>query len=71
MPMMRRIAKRGFNNKFFATRFAIVNVATKQPPSKDDACLGGKGVTFQYDEAAAKKAHEDVMAFLKDVFAQK
>ena len=26
---------------------AIVNVVTKQPPSKDDACLG-KGVTFQY-----------------------
>lgn len=49
---------------------AIVNVATKQPPSKDDACLG-KGVTFQYNEAAAKKAHEDVMAFLKDVLAQK
>ena len=49
---------------------AIINVATRQPPSKDDACLG-KGVTFQYNEAAAKKAHEDVMAFLKDVFAQK
>jgi dienelactone hydrolase len=49
---------------------AIVNVATKQPPSKDDACLG-KGVTFQYDEAAANKAHEAVMAFLKDVFVQK
>jgi dienelactone hydrolase len=49
---------------------AIVNVATKQPPSKDDACLG-KGVTFQYNEAASNKAHEDVKAFLKDVFAQK
>jgi dienelactone hydrolase len=49
---------------------AIVNVATKQPASKDDACLG-KGVTFQYDEATAKKAHDDVMTFLKDVLAQK
>jgi large subunit ribosomal protein L15 len=28
MPMMRRIAKRGFNNKVFATKFAILNVAT-------------------------------------------
>ena len=49
---------------------AIVNVVTKQPPSKDDACLG-TGVTFQYNEAAAKKAHEDVKAFLRDTFAQK
>jgi len=49
---------------------AIVNVATKQPPSKDDACLG-KGVTFQYNEAAARKSHDDVLAFLKDVLAQK
>lgn len=28
MPMMRRLAKRGFSNNFFATKFAIVNVAT-------------------------------------------
>jgi dienelactone hydrolase len=48
---------------------AIVNVATNQPPSKDDACLR-KGVTFQYDEAAAKKSHEDVLAFLKEVIPQ-
>jgi dienelactone hydrolase len=48
----------------------IVNVATKQPPSRDDACLG-KGVTFQYNEAAARKSHDDVLAFLKDVLAQK
>jgi len=27
MPLFRRIAKRGFNNKAFATRVAIVNVA--------------------------------------------
>jgi dienelactone hydrolase len=59
-----------------ACRFAetdngvVVNVATNQPPSKDDACLS-KGVTFQYDEAAAKKSHEDVLAFLKEVLAQK
>jgi dienelactone hydrolase len=49
---------------------AIVNVATKQPASKDDVCLA-KGVTFRYDEAAAKKAHEDVKVFLHDIFAQK
>lgn len=28
MPMMRRIAKRGFNNNYFSTKFAIVNIAT-------------------------------------------
>lgn len=28
MPMMRRIAKRGFNNNYFSARVAIVNVAT-------------------------------------------
>ncbi|MGQ0633268.1 MAG: 50S ribosomal protein L15 [Planctomycetaceae bacterium] len=27
MPMMRRIAKRGFNNKYFARQWAIVNLA--------------------------------------------
>jgi hypothetical protein len=28
-------------------------------------------VTVQYNEIAAKKAHEDVKAFLKEIFAQK
>ncbi|MFN0055245.1 MAG: 50S ribosomal protein L15 [Planctomycetales bacterium] len=28
MPMMRRIAKRGFNNKYFEARLAIVNLAS-------------------------------------------
>ncbi|MGA3403872.1 MAG: dienelactone hydrolase family protein [Acetobacteraceae bacterium] len=49
---------------------AIMNLATRQPASPNDACLE-KGVTLQYNEAAARKAHEDVMAFLKDAFAQK
>lgn len=26
MPLMRRVAKRGFNNNFFATKYAIVNL---------------------------------------------
>jgi dienelactone hydrolase len=47
-----------------------MNLATRQPASPNDACLE-KGVTLQYNEAAARKAHEDVMAFLKDAFAQK
>jgi dienelactone hydrolase len=48
----------------------LVNAATKQPSSSDDPCFE-KGVTIQYNEAAAKKAHEDVKAFLRDVVAQK
>jgi large subunit ribosomal protein L15 len=28
MPLARRVAKRGFNNKFFSTKVAIVNLAT-------------------------------------------
>ena len=49
---------------------SLVNAATKQPFSLSDPCVE-KGVTFQYNEAAANKAHEDVKAFLKDVFAPK
>jgi dienelactone hydrolase len=49
---------------------ALVNAATKQPFSSNDPCFE-KGVTFQYNEAGTKKAHEDVTAFLKNTFAQK
>jgi len=49
---------------------SIVNAATKQPFSLSDPCFE-KGVTIQYNETAAKKAHEDVKLFLKDTFAQK
>ncbi len=49
---------------------SLVNAATKQPFSLSDPCFE-KGPTVQYNEAAAKKAHEDVKAFLRDTFAQK
>jgi dienelactone hydrolase len=49
---------------------SLVNATTKQPFSLSDPCFE-KGVTIQYNEAAAKKAHEDVKAFLRDVVAQK
>jgi dienelactone hydrolase len=49
---------------------SIINAATQQPASMNDPCIQ-KGVTLQYNEAAANKAHEDVIAFLNDVFAQK
>ena len=49
---------------------SLVNVATRQPLSVTDPCFE-KGVTLAYDEAAATKAHDDVKAFLKDIFAQK
>jgi dienelactone hydrolase len=49
---------------------SLVNAATNQPFSLSDPCFG-KGPTIQYNESAAKKAHEDVKVFLKDAFAQK
>ncbi len=49
---------------------ALVNATTKQPFSLSDPCFE-KGVTVQYNEAAARKAHEDVKAFLKGIFEQK
>jgi len=49
---------------------SLINASTKQPFSATDPCFE-KGVTIQYNEAAATKAHNDVKAFLKDVFSQK
>jgi dienelactone hydrolase len=47
---------------------AIFNVETKQPLSPSDSCYE-KGFTgAYYQEAAANKSHEDVKAFLKEVF---
>jgi dienelactone hydrolase len=46
----------------------IVNAETKEPFSLSDPCLE-KGTTVHYNEAAAKKAHADVLAFLKEAFA--
>jgi hypothetical protein len=45
-------------------------VATGQPPSPNDTCLG-KGATTQYNEAAAQQAHDDVLVFLNEAFAQR
>lgn len=47
----------------------VINAETKQPFSMSDPCLE-KGTTIHYNEAAAKKAHGDVVAFLKEVFAK-
>jgi large subunit ribosomal protein L15 len=49
MPMMRRLAKRGFSNNFFATKFAIVNVAQLEGAFEsgdvvDQAALEAKGL---------------------------
>jgi hypothetical protein len=49
---------------------SLINAATNQPFSLSDPCFE-KGTTIQYNEAAAKKAHEDVKAFLKEAFSQK
>lgn len=47
---------------------AILNIETKQPLSPSDSCYE-KGFTGgYYQEAAANKSHEDVKAFLKEVF---
>jgi hypothetical protein len=46
----------------------ILNSETKQPFSLSDSCVE-KGFTGgYYQEAAANKSHEDVKAFLKDLF---
>jgi dienelactone hydrolase len=49
---------------------SLINVVTRQPASADAPCIE-KGVTIQYNEAAAKKAHDDVLDFLRDTFARK
>ena len=48
----------------------ILNADTKQPFTPSDPCLE-KGVTVAYQEAAAKKSHEDVKAFLKEALQLK
>jgi dienelactone hydrolase len=48
----------------------ILNAATKEPFTATDPCLK-KGTTVAYNEAATKKAHEDVKAFLKETLALK
>lgn len=45
----------------------IVNAVTNQSFNAGDSCLE-KGVTVAYQEEAAKKSHDDVKAFLKEVF---
>src|SRR5436190_8076554 len=46
----------------------VLNSETKQPFSPSDACVE-KGFTGgYYQQAAANKSHEDVKAFLKDLF---
>jgi large subunit ribosomal protein L15 len=55
MPLVRRLAKRGFNNKFFARLVAIVNVATLEEcfengTTVDPAALEAAGlVKGRYD----------------------
>jgi dienelactone hydrolase len=45
----------------------IVNADTRQTFAMTDPCVE-RGMTFHYNEAATKKAHADVVAFLKQVF---
>ena len=45
----------------------IINADTKQPYTRSDPCVE-RGVTIHYNELATKKAHADVVAFLKQVF---
>jgi dienelactone hydrolase len=45
----------------------LVNAETKQPLTPSDSCWV-KGASAGYSEAAAKKAHEDVKAFLVEIF---
>jgi dienelactone hydrolase len=45
----------------------VINTETRMPPSPQDACRR-MGPSLGYNEAAMKKAHEDVIRALKDVF---
>ena len=47
----------------------VINLETKQPFGSSDPCFE-RGVTIHYNEAAMKKAHGDVLAFLKNVFGE-
>jgi dienelactone hydrolase len=49
---------------------SIINADSKRPFTPTDGCFE-KGVTLAYQEAAAKKSHEDVKAFLKAVLQLK
>jgi dienelactone hydrolase len=49
---------------------AIVNIDTGKPLTPADTCFR-RGPSFGYNEAATKRAYEDVKTFLKEVFAQK
>jgi dienelactone hydrolase len=48
----------------------LVSAETKQPLAPTESCWI-KGTSAGYNEAAAKKAHEDVKSFLKEVFSLK
>jgi dienelactone hydrolase len=47
----------------------VINVETKQPFGPSDPCLE-RGTTIHYSEVSTKKAHAEVLAFLKNVFGQ-
>jgi dienelactone hydrolase len=47
----------------------VVNAETNQPFSPNDPCVE-RGPTIHYNEAAAKKAHADVIAFLRETFGK-
>jgi dienelactone hydrolase len=68
-PLQRPQAVTGRNCRFTEVEDgSLVNAATKQPFSPNDPCFE-KGTTIAYNEAAAKKAHEEVKAFLTKVFS--
>jgi len=46
----------------------VLNSETMQPFSSSDSCVEKGFTSGYYQEAAANKSHEDVKAFLKDLF---
>jgi dienelactone hydrolase len=48
----------------------ILSKETNQPFSLNDPCIT-RGTTAHYHEAATKKAHADVLAFLREIFDAK
>jgi large subunit ribosomal protein L15 len=60
MPLVRRLAKRGFNNKFFARVVAIVNVATLEERFENGATVDPAAL----EAAGLVKGRYDVVKIL-------
>ena len=69
-PLKVAVAQKWGECKVGEENGVLMNKGTGQPFAFSDACVK-KGTTVAYHEEAAKKSHEEVKNFLKEVFAAK